>query len=291
MIKKLREIYSSLITYKNMPKTELDSYKWFISDENQIIGIAKSELTDKDTNLLSTFLKPHNITIPEMTATEEQWYSYINKEKHDDSKPITYRLIFFSFQKFQIEPAYFKEAINEFFAKQVPILWENDHEGIIVEVDLDDAISYEQIIDVLMSDLYVKINFFVGPYLNTLSDAKKSHRALIAGADTVFFHSEKAVTTYIEAIPFILLNQTKSELRAEIIDTVLGETAEEEELLKTIETFISCNLNVSVTAKELYMHRNSLQYRLDKFTEKTGIDIRQFHQAVTVYLALLGRKA
>jgi DNA-binding PucR family transcriptional regulator len=60
--------------------------------------------------------------------------------------------------------------------------------------------------------------------------------------------------------------------------------------LKMLETFVQCNLNISETAKELYMHRNSLQYRLDRFLEKTGIDVRQFQHAMPVYLAMLARK-
>ena len=67
-------------------------------------------------------------------------------------------------------------------------------------------------------------------------------------------------------------------------------TSNDEETLKMIETFVQCNSNISETAKVLHMHRNSLQYRLDRFFEKTGIDVRKFHHAMTVYLALLARK-
>ena len=61
----------------------------------------------------------------------------------------------------------------------------------------------------------------------------------------------------------------------------------EHDMLKTIKTFFECNLNVSLAAKKLHMHRNSLQYRIDKFIEKTSIDIKQFKGALTVYLAIL----
>ncbi|MBY6268509.1 helix-turn-helix domain-containing protein, partial [Parageobacillus thermoglucosidasius] len=54
-----------------------------------------------------------------------------------------------------------------------------------------------------------------------------------------------------------------------------------------IKTFFQCDLNVSLAAKKLYMHRNSLQYRIDKFIEKTGMDIKHFQGAVAVYLAML----
>ncbi|MFB4167069.1 PucR family transcriptional regulator [Virgibacillus sp. JSM 102003] len=286
MIEQLRKIFSSLVLYNEISNKNRYNYKWFMTNEKQVIGINQKELTEKDTTLLHIFLRPYNVSIPQMTAEEQQWKSYISTDITDSTSSLTYRFIYFSFQPFQIEPESFKEAINEFYARQVPVLFENDHEGIIVETNPKDTISYEQIIDVLMSDLYVKIKFFVGPYLHTLSAAKRYHQILVNGANTTFAYSDKTVSTYIDAVPFILVDQMGSNTRADIINSVLGETEHDKDLLKTIEMFIACNLNVSVTAKELYMHRNSLQYRLDKFTEKTGIDIRQFHQAMAVQLAI-----
>ncbi|MBP1947345.1 PucR family transcriptional regulator [Virgibacillus litoralis] len=286
MIKQLRKIFSTLVLYNEISDKSRDKYKWYMTDGGQVIGIDRKELTEKDSTLLHMFLHPYNFSIPEMTAEEKQWKTSISTEISDNTNSLTYRFIYFSYQPFQIEPESFKEAINEFYARQVPILFENDHEGIIVETNPNEDISYEQIIDVLMSDLYVKIKFVVGPYLYTLSKAKRTHQILIDGANKIFSYSDKSVSTYIDAVPFILIDQIESDTRTDIIDSVLGEAIHDQDLLKTVETFIACNLNVSVTAKELYMHRNSLQYRLDKFTEKTGIDIRQFHQAMTVLLAI-----
>ncbi|MFC4559135.1 PucR family transcriptional regulator [Virgibacillus kekensis] len=291
MIEQLRKIYSSLIIKKNMPTEESADYRWFITDTNQIIGIGKHELTEKDTLLLKTFLRPYSAVIPEMTAEEKVWETIIAGETHADREAkIIYRLIYFSFSKFQIEPQEFKEAIREFFGKEVPILWQSEHEGIIIEENLEEPISYEQIIDILMSDLYVKIKFLIGPHLHDTNTAKENFQALSKGAEMVFPLSEKDVITYFDAVPYVLLSKTDSNFRNKITNLILGEMSEDTEMLQTIETFISCNLNISVTAKELYLHRNSLQYRLDKFAEKTGLDVRNFHQAVTVYLALLGLK-
>ncbi|MER2142109.1 MAG: helix-turn-helix domain-containing protein, partial [Priestia megaterium] len=50
------------------------------------------------------------------------------------------------------------------------------------------------------------------------------------------------------------------------------------------------NLNVSLAAKKLYMHRNSLQYRIEKFIDRTHLDIKHFTGAVSAYLAILALK-
>ncbi|GAB3060651.1 PucR family transcriptional regulator [Virgibacillus ainsalahensis] len=289
MLKQLQKIFPSLIVYHAEHESPSAGYQWFLTDENEIIGIDKKELTNKDTSLLSAFLSPYNFNFPIVTEQEQIWKKRINGE-YNQQIVKAYRFVYFSFKKNQISPKSFKNAINEFFARSVAILWENEHEGIIIEEQSqsnDENISYEQIIDVLMSDLYVKINFLVGPYQKNLENIHQYYTSLMKGAKIAFSYSNKQVITYTDAILYFLVDEADSSFREEVTRIVLQEFAGDKELLRTIKTFIQCNLNVSVTAKELYMHRNSLQYRLDKFTEKTGIDIRQFHQAMTVYLALL----
>lgn len=294
MIQKLREIYSSLIIYQDEFGNFDQNYQWFITVNNEIIGIEKKELTPKDDSLLSTFLTPYDIQFPILSAEEQKWHEII----HTTDTPIDFKLkypfrfIYFSMQENQIESSAFKDAIQELFSKQVPILWRNGHEGIIIEEQtiIEDSFSYEQIIDILMSDLYVRINFFVGPFQESFDQINHHYHSLIKSAKTVLSYSKRPVVTYVDAVPYLLIDQADPDLLKEITQTILQEYIDDDDTLKMIETFVQCNLNISETSKELYMHRNSLQYRLDRFFEKTGIDVRQFDQAMAVYLALLARK-
>lgn len=59
------------------------------------------------------------------------------------------------------------------------------------------------------------------------------------------------------------------------------------ETLSTLETFFQLDCNVSETAKRLYIHRNTLLYRLDKIKQETGLDVRSFGDAVLVKLTML----
>ncbi|HLR09631.1 MAG TPA: helix-turn-helix domain-containing protein [Bacillota bacterium] len=296
MLKRLKKIFPSLTVYAADKVLDRNNYQWFITAEGDIIGIDKQELTQKDHALLHTFLEPYNIQLPEPTNAEIQWKTWIdnNNIQEKSLNNYAYRFIYFYIQPNQITPQSFKEAINELFARPIPILWENEHSGIIIEeqsVLPEENISYDQIIDVLMSDLYVKIFFYIGPMMYRISEAKAGYRTLLQGAKTALTYSDKQVVTYVEAIPYILIEQTELSVRNDMIHTVLNGVKDDEDLLQSIATFIACNLNVSMAAKALYMHRNSLQYRLDKFMEKTGIDIRQFEQAVTVYLILLAKRS
>lgn len=297
MIDQLKEIYSTLIVYKDGSNQLGLDYKWFATENDEIFGIRNDELTSKDVSLLTTFLSPYNVKFPTPTEVERNWreiiFSSVLKKEDNNWKPSNpFRFVYFAFNKNQIEPVLFKDAIEALFDKQVPILWESEHEGFIIEQQMmeEESISYEQIIDILMSDLYVKINFFVGPYKKDIIELTPHYNSLTNVAKRVFLYTNKSVVTYVEAIPFILTKQTEEGLRLDISKTILQEYINDEETIKMIETFFNCNLNLSETAKILHLHRNSLQYRLDRFVEKTGIDIRQFHDAKTVSLALLARK-
>ena len=61
----------------------------------------------------------------------------------------------------------------------------------------------------------------------------------------------------------------------------------DEETLTTINKFFENNLNVSETSRQLYIHRNTLVYRLDKLQKSTGLDLRVFEDAITFRIALM----
>ena len=61
----------------------------------------------------------------------------------------------------------------------------------------------------------------------------------------------------------------------------------DEETLTTINKFFENSLNVSETSRQLYIHRNTLVYRLDKLQKSTGLDLRVFEDAITFKIALM----
>src|SRR5690625_6631987 len=87
MIKKLQKLFSSLIVSSDVNHLVDKSYAWFITDDKKLIGILKTELTDKDMALLSTFLQPYNTQFPLPTVEEEKWKQIV--EKTDESTDIS----------------------------------------------------------------------------------------------------------------------------------------------------------------------------------------------------------
>lgn len=89
---------------------------------------------------------------------------------------------------------------------------------------------------------------------------------------------------------FEMLYATRTQFRQAYADHILPPSALlalGADLEQTVMTFVSCDLNMSETSRHLYLHRNSLLYRIDRIRELTGFDIRRFADAVTVWTALL----
>lgn len=86
-----------------------------------------------------------------------------------------------------------------------------------------------------------------------------------------------------------LLDAVPARVKLRFVEGVLNraEASFDAEMQHTLEAFFSENCNVSDTAKRLYIHRNTLLYRLDKFKQETGMDVREFDHAVLVRLALM----
>lgn len=123
--------------------------------------------------------------------------------------------------------------------------------------------------------------------MNKLERLNDFYTTFIKEANIAFHYTDQSVVTYVDAIPYLLIHQAEKEFLQKTKDMILGELTNDQDLLHSIKVFILSNQNVTTAAKKLHLHRNSLQYRLDKFIDKTGIDVRQFSGAMAVYLAIL----
>ena len=81
----------------------------------------------------------------------------------------------------------------------------------------------------------------------------------------------------LEDVPESRLREYTGQFRIENAEEVLAD----EDMITTAEEFLENSLNISETSRNLYMHRNTLMYRLDKIERITGLNIRKFSDAVT----------
>lgn len=93
---------------------------------------------------------------------------------------------------------------------------------------------------------------------------------------SVFSHRDFIVMDLMASVPHSALEaHRKTMIKPSFISTV-----EDAELVETAEAFLNCSLNVSETARSLFIHRNTLMYRLNKIERETGLNIRNFSDAL-----------
>ncbi|CDQ21127.1 PucR family transcriptional regulator [Halobacillus karajensis] len=287
----LKCLFPSLITNKLEQKENVE-YQWFETENTDVIGINKEEMNQETTDLLSIFLKPVTPEEAMLTDREKQWTQLLrNKKKRQAAEwPSAYRFILFSIEDLGPEKEIIKEAFQSLFPQEVPLLWTSDREGFMVEEifsDDQEVLEFEGIPEVLMSDFYTKIHFFISEFSSDLDQASSILTWSEHGAEIAKKHKLGSVLTYKDIIPFLYLEALPKEQWEHIRRAVFKEIEDEKELLQTIRVFLESGSNTTLASKKLYMHRNSLQYRVDKFIDKTGINIKQFDGAIVTFLALL----
>ncbi|GGF16163.1 hypothetical protein GCM10010954_13490 [Halobacillus andaensis] len=292
-IDQLKKNYPSLIVYESGMEQPVDDYRLFRTADEVIIGIASSDLPEREYALLSAFLQPVEWNEGHLTEKERQWKDFIDRKDEQLlvlDQPLKIRFILFSISDLSTDHDTFREALQASFPSEMPLIWLGTTEGLIIEEFFEpeqEAVSLHSVVDVLMSDFYTKLHFYISEEMNEIDSAPDHY----TWAYKCFSLSKKyklgKVVTFDQVVPYVFIDALPQEELEALKQTILKEVASDRDLLRTIKVFLESGSNTSLAAKLLFMHRNSLQYRVDKFIEKTGVDIKQFQQGLIVYLLLL----
>jgi len=137
--------------------------------------------------------------------------------------------------------------------------------------------------------LDVKVSF--GTVVQELKDVSKSYKEAKMALDVgKIFYAEKKTIAYNTLGIGRLIYQLPVSLCRIFIEEIFGENVPynlDEETLNTINKFFENNLNVSETSRQLFVHRNTLVYRIERIQKTTGLDLRNFDDALTFKIALM----
>ncbi len=150
------------------------------------------------------------------------------------------------------------------------------------------------IADTLSSEFYTRVNVGIGTAVVGVKDLARSFKeAQMALEVGKVFDTDKVIVSYdnlgiarlIYHLPTTLCETFLHEVfKVGSIDSLDHET------LFTIQKFFENNLNVSETSRKLFVHRNTLVYRLEKIKKLTGLDLREFDHAIIFKIALMVKK-
>jgi len=152
----------------------------------------------------------------------------------------------------------------------------------------------KQIADTFGTEFYTKVSIGIGTAVDSIKDLARSYKeAQVAIEVGKVFDTEKNIVSYENLGIGRLIYQLPTTLCEMFLQEVFKKGSLESldrETLMTIQCFFENNLNVSETSRKLFVHRNTLVYRLEKVRKLTGLDLREFEHAITFKVALMVRK-
>ncbi len=148
--------------------------------------------------------------------------------------------------------------------------------------------------DTLAGEFYTTVSIGIGTTVDSIKDLAKSFKEAQAALEVgKVFDTDKTIVSYDNLGIARLIYQ----LPTTLCETFLKEVFKrgsiqglDHEMLFTIQKFFENDLNVSKTAEQIPVHRNTLVYRLDKIKRITGLDLREFDQAIVFKIALMVNK-
>lgn len=173
-----------------------------------------------------------------------------------------------------------------------------DEKNIILVKELKPSETYEDmhktakvILDMLNTEAMTKVHVAFGTIVNEIKDVSRSYKEAKMALDVgKIFYNSRNVVAYSNLGIGRLIYQLPMPLCKMFIKEIFdGRSPDEfdEETLTTINKFFENSLNVSETSRQLYIHRNTLVYRLDKLQKSTNLDLRVFEDAITFKIALM----
>ena len=191
------------------------------------------------------------------------------------------------------------ESVKSLFGgKSKDFITAVDEKSIIIVKELEENEGYEEmdklaqtILDTLGLEKENNTHIAYGTIVSELKEVSRSYKEARMALDVgKIFSPEKDVIAYSSLGIGRLIYQLPIPLCKMFIKEIFGGKSPDdfdEETLVTIDKFFENSLNVSETSRQLYIHRNTLVYRLDKLQKSTGLDLRVFEDAITFKIALM----
>ena len=187
---------------------------------------------------------------------------------------------------------------NLFASKAKDFITAVDEKNIILVKEVKATESLEDmtkiakvIVDMLSSEAMISVHVAYGTIVNEIKEVSRSYKEAKMALDVgKIFYSDKNIIAYDSLGIGRLIYQLPIPLCRMFIKEIFDAKSPDEfdeETLTTINKFFENSLNVSETSRQLYIHRNTLVYRLDKIQKSTNLDLRVFEDAITFKIALM----
>lgn len=218
------------------------------------------------------------------------------KKLHIDTE--AKRVVYIIETKYEKDANALETVRSLFSGKTKDFITAVDEKNIILVKEVKHNETYEDlnktakvILDMLNTEAMTKVHVAYGTIVSEIKDVSRSYKEAKMALDVgKIFYSGRNVVAYNNLGIGRLIYQLPMPLCKMFIKEIFeGKSPDDfdEETLTTINKFFENSLNVSETSRQLYIHRNTLVYRLDKLQKSTNLDLRVFEDAITFKIALM----
>jgi PucR C-terminal helix-turn-helix domain len=278
----LRQLYRDQLVF-NIKHYQFNDYLYFLDETQEVFGVKKNALTEKEVILLSHLFEPIKEEQPK--DDREKLVSFLFGEAMEDlkqSKLKFYLLKVFNHLDLDLQNE-LDHLLKASYNNEATVI---KRDGIIIILtDGSDKLSFVDLLSSIESDFMIKLIGYeseiieVTPLLPdifqmsllSLKQLKYTHDVLISQSRLILHN---------------LLLQLDDHYKKNVKRFILKSYVDDHEMLNLIKVYFENNFNTTVAAKNCYMHRNTVINKLDKFNQETAFNLRHYEDALMVYLAI-----
>lgn len=280
----IKQLYPTAIL-KDSAQAEKDTLTY--PYKNKWIHLNKEHLSENEQVLLGFLLSNRH----EIPSPSSDWFLYLNGEKVHPPYTLTpIRMIQLKLEKkdSDFNASLWLESLRQLFDPILDVFFYSKERCLVIQRKEAPSISSEEIQGILQTveeDFSVRTRSYIGQYWNV-----NENLYLILNEELSIFEKEgNYLSEPITSLPkvsaqyFMAENVRSSSIMQELKNLIVPD----EEWKELIQAMWENQGNVSMAAKSLYVHRNTLQYRIDKFYEQTQFSLKNMNELLLCYLLIL----
>ncbi|WP_042477345.1 PucR family transcriptional regulator [Bacillus ndiopicus] len=285
----LQELFSTYQRYKVKPVSlQDDSYCFYSPQAEEWFSVAKREVSTRDYEWLSTLYIEIMATV---STPREEWHAFLYTQGDIPVKQAAKQMRVIQLVFSNDSPSFedLSEALLNFFHSNSIILQASSKHFIVIEYKAQSINGKEDFIALIRTlevDFFARIHLYQGEfYVVDENFPLKFQREVQWFEECIHYKNTGQVYSFEMILPILLMKQMPSSILQFIEQQIVIPLQSDEELLNTVKVFYECGLNSSITSKKLHIHRNTLNYRLQKFQDITNISTKSMDGAIVVYFA------
>nr|WP_215144920.1 helix-turn-helix domain-containing protein [Exiguobacterium qingdaonense] len=274
---RIKSIFPTAVHRSKDASSDLD---WFETQDGTVFGIPTLELSEREQKLLRMWATPIVQSDPHQRKWQERFQDDAFRFNH------SFRLISLSLQEVEEETfESFISIIRDFMPHAEIVLITQKHIELIEQGSFIDLHEFEDVLRAIASDCFIEAYAVYSERpQGSLSQVYRQHQLLMpyARLSTKTYPASQLLYHYLLQEQDFKERMHRTAPLMKMLDL---------STIELLESLFSHSLNVSHTAKALFMHRNTLNYRLDRLFETTGYDARKFYDASLLQLMVTLHKS